>query len=102
MKPRNRWLTTREQLKENTGREEFKNLITQGWRRTEKNWTKKRELGLLILISWSNNTQLLTNCRASIKRFILFNLFIPESKSINFVFFSQFTLTSKLLLLVFD
>ena len=49
-------MTTREELKENAGREEFKNLITQGWRRTEKDWTKKRELGLLFLNSWSNNT----------------------------------------------
>ena len=80
-------ITTREELKENAGREEFKNLITQGWRRTEKDWTKKIELGLLILNSWSNNTQLLTNCGASSKRFILFNLFLPESKSINFAFF---------------
>ena len=75
-------MTTREELKENAGREEFKNLITQGWRRTEKDWTKKRELGLLILNSWSKNTQLLTNCRASSKRFILLKLFLPKSKSI--------------------
>ena len=35
-------ITTREELKKNAGREEFKNLITQGWRRTEKDWTKKK------------------------------------------------------------
>ena len=33
-----------------TTREEWKKLIAQGWRRTEEDWTKKRELGLLILI----------------------------------------------------
>ena len=38
-------ITTREELKENAGREEFKNLITQGWRRTEKDWTKKESEG---------------------------------------------------------
>ena len=80
-------VTTREELKENAGIEEFKNLITQDWRRTEKDWTKKRDLGLLIPKSWSNNTQYLTNCGASSKRFILFNLFLPESKSINYAFF---------------
>ena len=79
-------MTTREELKENNGREEFKDLITQGWRRTEKDWTKKRDLGLLIPKSWSNNTQLLTNCGASSKRFILFNLFLPKSKSKTFAF----------------
>ena len=80
-------VTTREELKENAGREEFKNLITQDWRRTEKDWTKKRDLGLLIPKSCSNNTQLLTNCGAISKCFILFNLFLPESKSINYAFF---------------
>ena len=79
-------VTTREELKENAGIEEFKNLITQGWLRTEKDWTKKRELGMLILNIWSNNTQLLTNSGASSKRFILFKLFIPKSKSINLAF----------------
>ena len=29
-------MTTREELKKNVSREEFKNLITQGWRRTKK------------------------------------------------------------------
>ena len=47
---------------------------------------KKRELGLLILNRWSNNTQLLTNGDASSKRFILFKLFLPKSKSINLAF----------------
>ena len=33
-------ITTRKELKENAGREEFKNLITQGWERTVEDWTK--------------------------------------------------------------
>ena len=54
--------------------------------RLEKNRVrldKKRELWLLILNRWSNNTQLLTNSCASSKLFILFKLFLPKSKSIN-------------------
>ena len=35
-------ITTREELKRNATRKEFKNLITQGWRRIEEDWTKKR------------------------------------------------------------
>ena len=46
----------------------------------------KKELGLLILDSFSNNTQLLTNSGASSKRFILLKLFIPKSKNINLAF----------------
>ena len=34
-------ITNREELKKNAARTEFKNLITQGCRRTEKDWTKK-------------------------------------------------------------
>ena len=34
-------MTTREELKKNAARKEFKNLITKGWRRTEEDWTKK-------------------------------------------------------------
>ncbi len=34
-------ITTRDELKKNAAREEFKNLITQDWRRTEEDWTKK-------------------------------------------------------------
>ena len=45
-----------------------------------------RELGLLILNTESNNTQLLTNSGASSKRFILFKLFLPKSKSLNLGF----------------
>ena len=41
--------TNREELKKNAVRKEFKNLITQGWRRTEEDWTKKRDIELLIL-----------------------------------------------------
>ncbi len=36
-------------------------LIAQDWRRTKEDWTKKRELGLLILNKRLNNTQFLTN-----------------------------------------
>ena len=35
-------IKTREELKKNAARKEFKNLITQSWRRTEEDWTKKR------------------------------------------------------------
>ena len=34
-------IITREELKRNADRKEFKNLITQGWRRSEEDWTKK-------------------------------------------------------------
>ena len=34
-------ITTREELKRNAARKEFKNLINQGWKRTEEDWTKK-------------------------------------------------------------
>ena len=38
-------ITTREQLKKDATREEWKKLIAQGWRRTEEDWTKKESLG---------------------------------------------------------
>ena len=38
-------ITTREELKKDTAREEFKNLTTQGWRRTEEDWTKTENQG---------------------------------------------------------
>ena len=47
---------TREELKKDAAKEEYKNLIVQGWSITEEDWTKK-ELGLLILYRWTNNTQ---------------------------------------------
>ena len=47
---------------------------------------QKRELGLLILYRYSNITRLLTNVAVGIKRFILFKLFLPKSKSINLAF----------------
>ena len=47
---------------------------------------QKNEPRLLILDRCSNNTQLLTNSGASSKRFILFKLFLPKSKSINLGF----------------
>ena len=34
-------MTTREELKIEAAREEWKKLIAQGWRRTEEVWTKK-------------------------------------------------------------
>ena len=34
-------ITTREELKKEAAREEWKKLIAKGWRRTEENWTKK-------------------------------------------------------------
>ena len=79
-------MTTREELKKDAAREEWKKLIAQGWRRTEEDLTKKRKLGLLILNRLLNNTQLLTNGDSSSKRFILFKLFLPKSKSINLAF----------------
>ena len=36
-------MTTREELKKEAAREEWKKLIAQGWRRTEEVWTKKKE-----------------------------------------------------------
>ena len=34
-------ITTREELKKSAAKKEFKNLITQGLKRTEEDWTKK-------------------------------------------------------------
>ena len=36
-------MTTREELKKEAGREEWKNSIAQGWGRTEEVWTKKED-----------------------------------------------------------
>ena len=36
------FIKTREELKKDAAREEWKKLIAQGWRRTEEDWTKKR------------------------------------------------------------
>ena len=35
------FMATREELKKDAAREEWKKLIAQGWRRTEEVWTKK-------------------------------------------------------------
>ena len=35
------FITIREELKKNTARKEFENLITQRWRSTAQDWTKK-------------------------------------------------------------
>ena len=80
------FMTTWEELKKEAAREEWKKLIAQSWRRTEEDWTKKRELGLLILNRRLNKTQLLTNGDSSSKRFILFKLFLAKSKSIYLAF----------------
>ena len=69
-----------------TTREEWKKIIAQGWRRTEDDWTKQRELELFILNRRLNNTQLLTNGDSSSKPCILFKLFLPKSKIINLAF----------------
>ena len=38
-------ITTREELKKDAARGEWKKLIAWGWRRTEEDWTKKESLG---------------------------------------------------------
>ena len=35
------FMTTREELKKEAAREEWKNLIAKVWRRNEEDWTKK-------------------------------------------------------------
>ena len=35
------FMTTLEELKKEAAREEWKKLITQSWRKTEEDWTKK-------------------------------------------------------------
>ena len=80
-------MKTREELKKDAAREEWKKSIVQAWRRTEAD-DQKTELGPLILNfnSQSNNTQLLNNGVASSKPFILFKLFLPKSKNITLAF----------------
>ena len=48
-------MTTREELKTEAAREEWKKLIAQGWRRTQEVWTKKRGVKL-------NQNPFLMNC----------------------------------------
>ncbi len=82
---------------------EWGKSIAQGWKRTEEDWIKKRELGLLILNRELNNTQLLINGDSSSKRFILIkNISSKVEKYKSCIFAKQFTLASQLLLLVFD
>ena len=38
-------MTTREELKTESAREEWKELVAQGWRRTEEIWTKEVSKG---------------------------------------------------------
>ena len=42
-------MKTREELKKEAAREEWKKLIALGWRRIEEEWTKKESEDLLIL-----------------------------------------------------
>ena len=64
-------IKTREELEKDASREGWKNLIAKGWRRSEKDWTKKKDRATTILNSWSNNNKLLNNRDTSSKRFIL-------------------------------
>ena len=68
-----------------TTREEWKKLIAQGWRRT-KGRSDKKKVGLLILNRWSNNYQSQSNVAESSMRFILFESFLPNLKSIYLAF----------------
>ena len=79
-------MTTRKELKKEAAREECKKLIAQGWRRAEEDWTKKKKARTVNSHRRLKNTQLLTNGDSSSKRFILFKLFLPKSKSINLAF----------------
>ena len=36
------FITTKKELKKYAAREEWEKLISQGWRRTQEDWTKKR------------------------------------------------------------
>ena len=93
------WKTAK--VKKDAAKEEWEKLITQVWRKIKEDWTKK-ELGLLILNRWSNSTQLLTNCGASSKPFILLIISTKVEKFKSCIFPNQFKLLSQLLLLVFD
>ena len=79
-------MTTREELKKEDARDEWKKLIAQGWRRAEEDWTKKKKARTVNSHRRLKTTQLLTNGDSSSKRFILFKLFLPKSKSINLAF----------------
>ena len=46
----------------------------------------KKEVGLLILNRWSNNSQSQSNVAESSERFILFESFLPNLKSIYLAF----------------
>ena len=39
-------MTTREELKKEADREEWKKLIAQGWRRTEEIWTNQHNFAI--------------------------------------------------------
>ena len=38
-------IKTKEELEKDASREEWENLIAKGWRRIEKDWTKKESYG---------------------------------------------------------
>ncbi len=57
-----------------------------GFEKRQGRLDKKRDLGLLLLNKWSNNTQLVIKRGASSKRFIIFKLLFPKSKRINLGF----------------
>ena len=42
MEQRTPVITTREELKKDASVVEWKNLIAQGWKRTEEDWTRKK------------------------------------------------------------
>ena len=77
---------TREELKKDAAKKKNIKINCSGLEYSRGRLYEKRELGLLILNRWSNNTQLLTNGGGISKRFILFKLFLPKSKSINLAF----------------
>ena len=79
-------IKTKEELKKDAAKEEYKNLIFPVLEHNLGRLDKKRVLGLLILNRCSNNTQLITNSSVISKRFILFKLSLPKSKSINLAF----------------
>ena len=54
-------------IKERYRKRRREKFIAQSWKITEEDWTKKRELGLLIFEKWSNNPKFLTNIGASSK-----------------------------------
>ena len=71
-------MRTSKELKKDAAGEEWKKINCSGLEKNHGRLDKKRELGLLILNSWQNNSQFVTNSDASDKRFILFKLFLHK------------------------